>query len=125
MFMHLLEVDDQLAALRNIRKHLVEQGTFIFDVFVPDLDLIKEGLTDILDFEGQYEPGKALRRYVTSQPDLIRQLLHVTFKLEWEENDELQHLVERAGFSKHTIYGDFSPSPLQKDSKEFVVVCRK
>jgi SAM-dependent methyltransferase len=142
MFMHLLEVEDQMAALRNIRNHLSEEGLFIFDVFVPDLELLKEGLTNIPDFEGEYEPGKALRRYVTSHPDLIAQLLQVTFKLEWEEKSglrqetwdvpmrfffryELEHLVERAEYSKHTIYGDFKASHLQKNSKEFVVVCRK
>jgi SAM-dependent methyltransferase len=142
MFMHLLEVKDQMAALRNIRNHLSEKGLFIFDVFVPDLELLKEGLTDILDFEGEYEPGKMLRRYVTNRPDLISQLLQVTFKLEWEEKKkfrheawsvpmrfffryELDHLVERAEFSKHTIYGDFEGSPLQKESKEFIVVCHK
>ena len=142
MFMHLLDMEDQMAALRNIRNHLSENGLFIFDLFVPDLELLKEGLEDILDFDGEYEAGKALKRYVTTRPDLISQQLEATFKIEWVEGGvwkketwkvplrfffryELEHLVERAGFSKHTIYGDFGGTPLQKDSKEFVVVCHK
>jgi hypothetical protein len=38
---------------------------------------------------------------------------------------ELQHLVERAGFKSVNIYGDFNCNELNKESKEFVVVCRK
>ena len=37
---HLLDVDSQLAALANVRRHLVAGGAFAFDVFDPKLDRI-------------------------------------------------------------------------------------
>jgi len=38
---------------------------------------------------------------------------------------ELEHLLTHSKFSKYNIYGDFSEKALMKDSKEFIVVCRK
>ena len=44
-FQHLLTVEDQLACLASIRRHLVEGGRLIFDVFNPSLDaLVKQPL---------------------------------------------------------------------------------
>jgi SAM-dependent methyltransferase len=142
VMMHLVEKDEQLAALNNICKHLEPGGKFIFDTFVPDLNQLLKGLDNLLQFEGEYEPGRKVRRYVSTKPDLINQLINIDFHLEWEENDgihhedwavpmrfyfryELEHLIERSDFSKYDIYGDFAGSELNKDSKEFVAVCRK
>jgi hypothetical protein len=38
---------------------------------------------------------------------------------------ELEHLVERSKFRKYRIMGDYKGSVLNKDSKEFIVVCQK
>lgn len=142
VMMHLVEKDEQLAALNNICKHLDPGGTFIFDAFVPDLNQLLKGFDNSLQFEGEYEPGKKVRRYVSTKPDLINQLINIDFHLEWEEEDgihhedwavpmrfyfryELEHLIERSDFTKYAIYGDFRGSELNKDSKEFVVICQK
>ncbi|HUX59211.1 MAG TPA: class I SAM-dependent methyltransferase [Bacteroidales bacterium] len=58
MFMHLLEKKDQIRALNNIYDHLNPEGRFIFDVFVPDLNLLINGIDNQTDFDGEYEPGK-------------------------------------------------------------------
>lgn len=142
VLMHLEEKEDQLKALDNVCRHLNRDGRFIFDVFVPDLNQIIKGLDNKMDFEGEYEPGKKLRRFVSTVPDLINQTIEVNFTLEWEENKilqrdywklpmrfffryELEHLIERSEFGEYEIYGDYSGNMLQRDSKEFVVVCRK
>jgi hypothetical protein len=142
VLMHLGEKEDQLKALNNVCKHLNINGRFIFDVFVPDLNQILIGLDNKMDFEGEYAPGKKLRRFVSTVPDLINQTIEVNFRMEWEDNAgvqheywqfpmrfffryELEHLIERSHFGNYEIFGDYSGNSLQKDSKEFVVVCHK
>lgn len=142
VLMHLGEKEDQLKALNNVCKHLNRNGRFIFDVFVPDLHQILRGLDNKMDFEGEYEPGKKVRRFASTVPDLINQTIAVNFRMEWEDNTgwqhenwqltmrfffryELEHLIERSHFGSYEMYGDYSGSRLQKESKEFVVVCRK
>ena len=142
VFMHLFEKKDQISALHNIYKHLNPGGKFIFDTFIPDLKQIINGLSNIMDFEGEYEPGKKIRRFVSTKPSLIDQTIQVEFHLEWEENKgikednftipmrfffryELEHLIERSLFRDYSIVGDYQGTELNKDSKEFIVICNK
>src|SRR4030095_8531630 len=90
MFSHIIETEDQMKFLNNVHDHLIADGTFIFDLFVPDLTRIATGFQNVIDFDGEYEPGKKLRRTVNAIPDYIHQINHVTMKLEWEE-DGIQH----------------------------------
>ena len=142
VFMHLTEKIDQLNALNNIYNHLNPGGKFIFDVFVPDLRPLITGLENVLDFEGEYEPGNRVKRIVSTKPDIINQIINITFRLEWNEGGsnlirewntplrfffrfELEHLIERSQFKTDRISGDFSGNDLNKDSKEFIIVCQK
>ncbi|HEX2974354.1 MAG TPA: class I SAM-dependent methyltransferase [Bacteroidales bacterium] len=142
VFMHLLEKEEQLIALNNVYDHLNCNGRFIFDVFVPDLKQLIHGLDNKLDFEGEYAPGKKVRRYASTKPDLINQVIEVTFHMEWDEDAgtksddwkvplrfffryELEHLIERSRFYRYEIFGDYQGNPLDRQSKEFLVVCHK
>ena len=142
VLMHLVDKADQIKAINNVCRHLNENGRFIFDVFVPDLNQLIKGLGNKMDFEGEYEQGRKVRRFVSTKPDLINQIIEVIFHMEWEEQGglkhddwqlpmrfyfryELEHLLERSDFKSYKIFGDYSGSPLNKDSKEFVVVCKK
>lgn len=142
VIMHLADKKDQLLALNNVWKHLGKNGRFIFDTFVPDLNQLITGLNDVTDFNGEYEPGKKVKRMVSTTPDLINQIINIKFRIDWDEADgmkheiwetqlrfffryELEHLVERSKFTSYTILGDYLGNELGKDSKEFVVVCRK
>lgn len=142
VFQHLLEKEEQLQALYNVYRHLKPGGKFIFDTFVPNLDLLIEEVDGVSDFEGEYAPGKMLKRIVSTKPDLISQLIHIHFRLEWEEGNttkhedwqlpfrfffryELEHLVERSEFDEYSILGDYEGNKLKPDSKEFIMVCKK
>ena len=142
VFQHLLEKEEQLQALNNVYRYLKPGGKFIFDTFVPNLDMLIEGVDRVTDFEGEYKPGKMLKRIVSTKPDLISQLIHIHFRLEWEEGNttkhedwqlpfrfffryELEHLVERSEFKDYHILGDYQGNDLNKDSKEFIMVCKK
>lgn len=142
VIMHLLDKEDQLQAINNIFNHLDKNGRFIFDVFIPDLNQLIKGLNNHTDFEGEYAPGQKLKRSVSTTPDLINQTIVINFHLEWEEQNELkhdfwivplrfffryelEHLIERSEFIKYKIFGDYKGNELNKESKEFVVVCEK
>jgi SAM-dependent methyltransferase len=142
VFMHLLDKEEQLNALNNIFDHLNDGGKFIFDTFVPDLKQLVSGLDNITDFDGEYAAGKRLKRIVSTSPDLISQVIHITFRFEWEDEDgvkydtwkvplrfffryELEHLIERSHFGSYRIFGDYQGNELTRTSREFVVVCTK
>jgi SAM-dependent methyltransferase len=142
VFSHIREPENQIAALNNIYDHLEESGCFIFDLFVPDLKLLLDGLDNVVDFEGEYESGEKLKRTCSMSSDLVNQLSHITFKLDWtsagkeysESWDfdfrfyfryELEHLLSRTKFNKYCTYGNFSEEPLNPGSKEFIVKCTK
>ena len=142
VFMHLIGREDQLKALNNVYSHLNAGGEFIFDTFVPDPKQLSEGLDNFTDFEAEYEPAKKFRRTVSTRPELINQLIHITFLLEWEEADglkkekwetalrfffrfELEYLIESSMFEEFQILGDYKGNELNEHSKEFVAICNK
>lgn len=142
MFSHLVEPEDQLSVLNNVYEHLRAGGLFIFDLYVPDLHLVLNGIQEQTDFEGEYAPGKKLTRVVSSSSDLIRQVSTVTMTLTWDDDGgtksgswsfpmrfffryELEHLVKRSRLSLVNIFGDYGEHELGQESKDFVVVCRR
>jgi len=142
VFMHLTEKEEQLNALNNVHSHLKPGGKFIFDVFIPDLKPLIKGLDNVTDFEGEFEPGNRVKRIVSTNPDLINQIININFRFEWNKGItdfskewktpmrfffrfELEHLIERSKFSKYHIAGDFQWNELNNDSKEFVITCTK
>jgi SAM-dependent methyltransferase len=142
VFQHLITIEDQLKALGKIYEHLEEGGLFIFDLFCPALQRLHTEVNDLLEFEGEYEPGKYMRRYYSVKPDYMNQVQFVTFRYVWDENSkelsseypfpmryffrfEIEHLVTRAGFKIQHFYGGFDRSELGSSPKEFIIVCRK
>ncbi len=142
VFAHVLETNEQIAFLNNVYEHLNEKGRFIFDVFVPNPKLMAEGINELTDFEGEYEPGKKVRRIVSSKTDIVNQLIDVTMKFIWDEDNkqaekewrlqmrlffryEVEYLVNNSKLTLVNIYGDYQENLLNSDSKEFIVVCKK
>ena len=142
VIMHLIKKEEQIRALNNVYKHLAAGGMFVFDTFVPDPGILHNGIDKQKDFDDEYKPGKRLRRIVTSMPDLVNQVLNILFRLEWEEDNglkteewkfplrfffryELELIIERSDFDDYTIIGDYRGKDLDKDSKEFIVICKK
>ena len=142
VMMHIEDKRQQLRAINNVYDHLKVGGRFIFDTFIPDLKQLINGLKDVVDFQGDYEPGRKVKRIVSTKPDLINQIINVSFLIEWDENDiykreewqvplryffrfELEHLVERSKFRDYKIVGDYHGAELNNNSKEFIVICTK
>jgi SAM-dependent methyltransferase len=140
---HVSSIEDQLRLLDTVHEHLVPGGAFVFDLYVPNLKLLLEGLPETCDFDGEWAPGRRLRRFVSSAPaDLSRQTNRVRMRFQWDEEDgerrdtwefemrfyfrfEVEHLVARSGLRLEALHGDFAGGPLTAASHELVVVCRK
>ena len=142
VIMHLLEKDEQIRAVNNVYNHLNANGRFIFDAFVPDLKQLIDGIDNQIDFEGEYDSGKKIKRTVSTKPDLINQIINIKFHLEWDEDNELkqedwmvplrfffrfelEHLIERSEFEKYKILGDYMGNEINQKSKEFIIICQK
>jgi SAM-dependent methyltransferase len=140
---HVHDVADQLELLDAVYDCLAPGGMFVFDLYVPNLELLLDGLPERVDFDGDHAPGRRLRRVVSSRPaDLSRQTNRVRMRFLWEEEDgehradwefemrfffrfEIEHLVARSKLVLETIHGDFTGGPLTADSRDYVVVCRR
>jgi len=140
---HVYETEDQLRLLDAVHDALLPGGAFLFDLYVPSLKLLLEGMPERVDFDGEHAAGRRLRRIVSSRPaDLSRQTnrVHMTFR--WEEEDgehraewefemrfffrfEIEHLVARSKLVLEGIHGDFAGGPLEAGSREYVVTCRR
>ena len=137
---HIIAIEDQIKALNTVYDHLHPGGIFIFDLYVPNLKMILEGLPPTVDFDGEYAPGRNLKRTVSAASDLITQTTSMTMAFSWDEEGqpcqnswstslrfffryELEHLVARSRLTLKALYGDFAESPLVSSSKEFLAHC--
>jgi len=143
---HLLTVEDQLACLARVRRHLLPGGRFVFDVFHPDPRFLHDGSVAA---EREDVPERALpdgRRYRRAtrvvafhrarQVNDVEIISYVTdaggrtervvdaFPMRYYFPFELEHLVARAGLDLVAMYGDFARTPLGDASPELVVLAR-
>jgi len=140
---HVHDTADQLRLLDTVHDCLRPGGAFVFDLYVPGLKLLLEGMPETTDFDGEHAPGRRLRRIVSSAPaDLSRQTNRVRMGFRWEEDDgehrgdwefemrfffrfEIEHLVARSKLVLEGVHGDFAGGPLTAGSREYVVACRR
>lgn len=140
---HVHDTADQLRLLDAVHDNLDPGGAFVFDLYVPNLTFLREGIAEHTDFDGEHAPGRRLRRIVSSAPaDLSRQTTRVHMTFVWEEEDgehrdawtfdmrfffryEIEHLVARSTLVLESIHGDFAGGALDAASREFVVTCRR
>ncbi len=125
-FSHLLTVEEQLAALTCIRRHLAPGGQLVFDLFDPKLERIA-ALSEPERLAATFEHrGHTLQRFDSSERDHTAQIMTVRmrfaggpkelsgcaeFKLRWLYRYEVEHLLYRAGFAEVAIYGGFARQP--------------
>jgi len=132
-FQHLVTLEDQLACLAAIRRHLEPDGHLVFDVFNPSIhNLAKTADGAETDEEPPFtlpDGRTVVRRHRMLERDLIRQvntgelvyyvkhpdgreerLVHA-FRMRCIFRFEAEHLLERAGFTVEHVYSDFDRSP--------------
>lgn len=138
---HLCTVEEQLATLACVRRHLAPGGRFAFDLFAPNL------ARTAIEEEPEQEDVRApdgdgeIRRFARVRRDLATQVLTVVYRHErwvggakvsegtselrmrWFHRYEVEHLLARAGFEVEALYGKFDRRPF--DAKgEMIFVTR-
>jgi SAM-dependent methyltransferase len=147
-FQHLLTTDDQLACLSCIRRHLVDGGLLIFDVFNPSLDaLANQTLGQELGAEPEFivPDGRRVTRcfkvvaadrfeqindiellYDVTHPDGRQTRLVHAFRMRYLFRYEVEHLLARSGFFVQELYAGYDRSAYGSTYPgELVFVARK
>ena len=144
-FLALLSVGAQIQTLSGIRDRLGEDGKLIFNVFVPDPQmLVQEGdvpyhLRDVTDSETgrrlvlwqqtTYEHHSQVMsvRIIVEELDgagVVGRRLYRDFQLRYSHRWEIEHLLARCGFEIVDLFGDFDRTPFDESSAEMVWVAR-
>jgi SAM-dependent methyltransferase len=141
-FQHLYTVEDQLACLACVRRHLAPGGRLAFDVFAPRLArMASVEEPEQVDLRFDLD-GEQVARHAAVSRDPVGQMMTVrfryercrdgavvgneraTFRMRWFWRYELEHLLARAGFTDVSIHGDFTGRPVGAETPAYVVVAR-
>lgn len=131
-FQHLVTVEDQLACLAAVRRHLVPGGRLILDLFNPSLDFLAnrqpgEEFADEPEFV--MPDGRRVARryrleshdratqvnlgeliYYVTHPDGREERLVHAFAMRYFFRFEAEHLLARAGFEVEQLYAGYDRS---------------
>jgi len=149
-FLHLLTVEDQLASLRNVHRHLQPDGRFALNFFNPSVTVIARNLTShwsaVHPIQEYVHPdsGNTVIVHLTSQHNVVDQIirdfrieeeidgngqaLRRTYKpltVRWIYRYEFEHLLARCGLEVEALYGDFDRRPFADDLDELIWIARK
>ena len=141
-FLHLLTTKDQEAFLSSVRKHLLQEGILIIDVFNPDLDrpeqllrhqiTAKDGLGRTVSKFASQTFNKTLQVShthffidVTEKTGSLKRIT-VDFKHKYLFHRDLRQLLERNGFRIMETYGDYNKERFsERDSPRLIIAARK
>jgi SAM-dependent methyltransferase len=144
-FMHCHTLDDQLATLKTICRHLQPGGQLIIDLFHPDPTMLAEA-DGRLYFEADMMDdltGRLVQWYWRHDIDLAQQMRHLTYILDEIDEEgrvrrvqipfslrfiyryELELLLRASGFTLETIYGSYELEPFHSHSPKMIVVAKK
>ena len=144
-FLALLSVEDRVRCLTSIRDHLEPDGRLIFNVFVPDPQMLVEDEDAAFHLRDVTDPDTGRTSVVWQQTrvDTFNQVLSVRlivdeidgegtvgkrfyrdYQIRYAHRFEILHLLERCGYEVVDLYGDFDYSPFDEESGEMVWVAK-
>jgi hypothetical protein len=147
-FQHLITVEDQLSCLSSIRRHLVDGGRVVLDLFNPSLDALanrKEGEEFADEPEFTTPDGRRVARrhrivahdrfnqvnrvellYYVTHPDGRQERLVHAFAMRYLFRFEAEHLLARGGFEVEHVYADYDGSEYgSRYPGDLIIVARK
>ena len=131
-FQHLLSVDDQLACLAAIHRHLAPAGRLILDLFNPSIELLAQPPGEEWGDEPEFtmpDGRRVLRRFrivsadrcaQVNEVELVYHVVHPggraerlvhAFPFRYFFRFEAEHLLARAGFEVEHLFADYDRSP--------------
>lgn len=141
-FLHLPAVEDQLTALMAIRSVLAEGGLLLLDLMLPDAAYIA-GLDGRLapEFSTLLPDGSRLDKWVSRTHDHATQTIdtlvyfdvcgaddgRVTrivdrYLTRYIHRFELEHLLERTGFTLLSLYGSYDLEPFDSGAERMIAL---
>lgn len=143
-FQHLLTVQDQLACLAQVRKHLAPGGRLVFDIFNPDpsrlfdpkwfaegearteFDLPDGRHVKLVDrMAGVHRASQVFDVefifYVTHRDGRPERIVH-PFSMRFIYRFEMEHLLARSGFRIVNLHGDLDGNGFGDASTEMIFV---
>ncbi len=147
-FQHLIEVEEQLACLGCIHRHLETGGRLILDLFNPSLHHLVDKAKEEkhVDEPGIELPdGRRLERFARlPKRDYAKQVVHAeliycltypdgrkeeyvhAFQMRYLFRYEAEHLLVRAGFELEQVYAGYDRAPFGSTYPgELILVARK
>lgn len=133
-FQHLATVEEQLSCLSSIHDHLAPGGTFVLDIFDPDLEILAN--TDrALEFGEEppfvFSDGREVSvTYRNPSADSVTQVVHCEMIFSVKHPDgrqerliqefimrytfrwEAEHLLHRSGFKVKSVLGGYNSEPV-------------
>jgi ubiquinone/menaquinone biosynthesis C-methylase UbiE len=140
-FQALLTVEDEISALDSIKKHLAPGGRLIFNIFVPDVEMLVQPFDVTYHFRDVIDPESGIQYVLWNQTDFDShsQIMNVRTTIEELDDDsvvvrkmyrdfqlrnvfrwEMHHLLNSSGFHVEELFGDFDGSEFGEASTEMV-----
>lgn len=142
-FMSLLTIGEQRNCLDSIRQHLLPTGKLVFDMFVPDVELINDYEDTVFHYGDIYDSTGASKLVVWHQnkfdnfnqinnersiienvdkSGIVEWRRYMDFQVRYSHRFEMQYLLELAGFEIGALYGDFDGTYFGDTSTDMVWV---
>ena len=139
----LLSLEDMERTLLNIRRHLTPEGKLIFDIFVPDLNMMVQEGDVPYHFRDVTDPNTGRRLVIWNQAsyDSYSQIMSIRstieeldlngrvaskmyrdFSLRYIFRWEMHYLLQVCGYDTLELYGDFRRQDFDENSTEMVWV---
>lgn len=127
---HLLTIDEQLAALRNVYDALAPGGRFVFDVFVPSFELIAETYGEwreesielrgeLCTFRTHSRIADEVEQRFTVENELYdsdgQQVLSASHRLKMLPKREVELLARASPFEEWSVQGGFESDAAIED----------
>lgn len=142
-FQHLATVEEQLSCLRCVREHLEHDGTFVLDIFDPDMEILTDyGRAEEFGEEPPFpmpDGTQVTVSYRNPSVDEVNQIVHCEmiftrgmpgekqerhvqeFIMRYTFRWEAEHLLHRAGFHVEELLGGYEGEPV--GTGELVFIC--
>lgn len=139
-FLHLLTVEDQLAALSNLHDALEPGGRLALNVFVPNPDVVEQFYgkwqEESIEHEGEEYTLRTLTELTDPVEWIVReqrelydpngeQVFDVSYTLTWLPKREFELLARLSPFGEWTVYGGFKFDPLESVDQEQVWILER
>ena len=138
-FMHNLTLDDQLAALASIGRHLAPHGRLVIDLFNPDpnspddrrlvLHRMRSGAGGqlVLQFtvrSVEWENQLSSVTFIVDEPDERGYVQRTVFpfQMRFLFRNEVELLLRQAGFALEAVYGSYDLDPFEVGVEKMIVV---